>query len=522
MTNDVFASNINETLVAASGATLGLPAGSTEVTQASLQVAAGILPSYAVTDFSGTANQFSFDVVVSGTGTALDGTTTVVIANPAITDDASLLADINNDLSGAGSGVTAYMNDAGILSFRLDAVGAGDITLNNYDNDPDGNLDLAPGGQANALLGFGIETPPFTTVGGVDGTSGTGTLVNNYPAESLTFTYTDPDNGAITTYPVFAAGNLSAKDTANLISAVPGVSANARTYLEVSNLQVTRGMPLQVTLNGEDLLQYPSATTIDYPDPATDPVAFNDYLADQVNNNTQLSSQGIYAVSATDPVSGRPELRVYSSRGDDLTLAMSAANGETVDVGDGTNDYVSLTGTGVNTQSSILVGGSIDVTLAEDFTMTSNPAISSMFGDSSAAGFAQSTYRGIQVQLSGNHEEGDKFLLDFNTDGVSDNRNALRIGNLQTDKTIDDGRSTYSENYAKLVEQVGIETAAAEINSVAAEEVLQQTTDLRNSISAVNLDEEAANLIQFEQIYNANAQVISVARDLFERLLSIF
>jgi len=69
---------------------------------------------------------------------------------------------------------------------------------------------------------------------------------------------------------------------------------------------------------------------------------------------------------------------------------------------------------------------------------------------------------------------------------------------------------------------VGIETSAANINGEASLQVLQQTTDLRNSISAVNLDEEASNLILFEQIYNANAQVISVARDLFDRLISIF
>ena len=72
------------------------------------------------------------------------------------------------------------------------------------------------------------------------------------------------------------------------------------------------------------------------------------------------------------------------------------------------------------------------------------------------------------------------------------------------------------------MERVGIETSSTKMNRQAAERVLQQTTELRNSISGVNLDEEAADLIRFEQLFSANAQVISVARDIFDRLISAF
>ena len=50
----------------------------------------------------------------------------------------------------------------------------------------------------------------------------------------------------------------------------------------------------------------------------------------------------------------------------------------------------------------------------------------------------------------------------------------------------------------------------------------KQTTDNRDSLSGVNLDEEAAKLIQFEQYYNASAQIIQVARSLFDTLISTF
>jgi flagellar hook-associated protein 1 FlgK len=67
---------------------------------------------------------------------------------------------------------------------------------------------------------------------------------------------------------------------------------------------------------------------------------------------------------------------------------------------------------------------------------------------------------------------------------------------------------------------VGIKTNISNQNTDAANSVLTQTVNLRNSISGVSLDEEAANLIQFQQLYSANAQVINVSRELFDRLLN--
>lgn len=524
--NPIFTNDIGETMVAGRGAMLGLPAGSAIVTQASVQPGVAV-PNFAATSFNGSGDQFSFDVVVSGTGGVSDGTTQVTINSPAIVDNASLLADINDDL--AGSGVTAYINDGGALAFKLDAPGGGDVTLNNYDADPDGGLDNAPAGQANTLLGFNIEGANFTTVGDADGTSGVGSMINNYTADSVTFSTVNPTTGAITSFPVFVPANSSARDTASLLGASPGVTANARNYMEISNLNLNSTSASQITLNGVDLLEHgvdgvTGAVILspNVPDPALNPAEFNQYLAEQINSDPTLQALGIHAQSATDSSTGKLELRIFSSKGDDFNLSMAAAPGDSIDVSDGTNDNLELTGTGVDTVASVVVGGTVDVTMASDITMITSPAVSGLFGDSSAANFSQSTYLGIQAQVTGNHEEGDKFYLDFNTDGVSDNRNALRMDALASDKTVDGGRSTLSENYAKLVEEVGIETSAANINGEASLQVLQQTTDLRNSISAVNLDEEAANLILFEQIYNANAQVISVARDLFDRLISIF
>lgn len=134
----------------------------------------------------------------------------------------------------------------------------------------------------------------------------------------------------------------------------------------------------------------------------------------------------------------------------------------------------------------------------------------------------------ISQSISGRPENGDKFRVDFNQNGVSDNRNALKLVDLQNKQTIAvDPNSSSSSNgmnfnsgYGDMVERVGTLTAQARRDDVATGAILQQATDSRNSLSAVNLDEEAANLIQYEQYYNASAQIIQVARTLFDTLIS--
>ncbi|MCP9339278.1 flagellar hook-associated protein FlgK [Stutzerimonas xanthomarina] len=140
------------------------------------------------------------------------------------------------------------------------------------------------------------------------------------------------------------------------------------------------------------------------------------------------------------------------------------------------------------------------------------------------------TYQ-FQLSLSGRPQTGDTFSLDFNQTGVSDNRNALKLVDLQSKQTVGvsfdaDGKvlagASFTDGYGKLVERVGTLTAQARMDSEATGAILKQATDNRDSLSAVNLDEEAANLIKFEQYYNASAQIIQVARSLFDTLINTF
>ncbi|WP_415755846.1 flagellar hook-associated protein FlgK [Pseudomonas leptonychotis] len=134
-----------------------------------------------------------------------------------------------------------------------------------------------------------------------------------------------------------------------------------------------------------------------------------------------------------------------------------------------------------------------------------------------------------EVTISGRPQGGDNFSVSFNTNGVSDNRNALKLIDLQNRTTIGINPlapattgSSFTDAYGDLVERVGTLTSQARVDGEATGSILKQATNNRDSVSAVNLDEEAAKLIQFEQYYQASAQIIQVARNLFDTLINSF
>ncbi len=416
-------------------------------------------------------------------------------------------------------------------------------TPNSYDildnSDPGNPVQLNPPIR-NQVYVSGIENTLFSTdigltrvvsngadlglpAGSTEVAVGAG--VNGYAAETFTLTTTDPDTGATSSQNVFSSANASARATAGLLDNVSGVSANAFNYLELRDFTVTLTSPLQITLNGEDLVKYDGAS-IDgnVPSPALNSGEdFNDYLAEQINGNDNLAALGIYAVSAYDTATSEFYIQVHSTLGDDLVVQLEAAVGEVIEVNDGVNADVAMTGAGAGNPTEVLVGGRIDVDLAENITMTTAPSPSGIFGVITAS----NAFLGIQASITGVPQRGDSFTIDFNEDAALDNRNGLNLVGLQQTRTInvnaaDATPQTYMDAYNRLLESVGINANSTEINRDAANQVLNQSISLRDSISGVNLDEEAADLIRYEQLYAANAQVINTARELFDRLLNSF
>ena len=128
--------------------------------------------------------------------------------------------------------------------------------------------------------------------------------------------------------------------------------------------------------------------------------------------------------------------------------------------------------------------------------------------------------QGVSFTLANTPQPGDSFTITNNTGAFGDNRNIVQIGELQYASTLNGGKNSYQEFYGGLVAQVGVISNQAGSNLTIENSLLNQATDYRDSISGVNLDEEAANLLRYQQAYQASAQMIKIADQLFQTLIN--
>lgn len=165
----------------------------------------------------------------------------------------------------------------------------------------------------------------------------------------------------------------------------------------------------------------------------------------------------------------------------------------------------------------------ITFTSATEYTVSTDavPPVVLGTGDISLPGGTTVSYNGWTVELGGVPAAGDEFKIGPNTDGVGDNRNAVLLGALQTANTIGNGTTSYSGAYTQLVSLVGNKTRELEVISAAEGRYLEQAQAAHQAESGVNLDEEAANLLQYQQAYQAAAKIMQTASQLFEILLTL-
>jgi flagellar hook-associated protein 1 len=131
------------------------------------------------------------------------------------------------------------------------------------------------------------------------------------------------------------------------------------------------------------------------------------------------------------------------------------------------------------------------------------------------------SFGGISVTMTGAPGNGDTFTIAGNAGGVGDTRNIGLLGDLQTKNIFNNGSATIQSSYAQLVSTVGNKTREVQVNGSAADALLTQARASSADVSGVNLDEEATNLIKYQQAYQAAGKVMQIAGTIFDTLLSI-
>jgi flagellar hook-associated protein 1 FlgK len=135
------------------------------------------------------------------------------------------------------------------------------------------------------------------------------------------------------------------------------------------------------------------------------------------------------------------------------------------------------------------------------------------------------SFSGMTVTISGNPANGDQFTIADNSNGVADSRNASLLGALQTRSTMVGSATgptaTYQSAYSQIVGAIGSKANEVEAIGAAQQGLADHAATAVQSLSGVNLDEEAANLLRYQQAYQASAKVLATASTLFDTILGL-
>lgn len=409
---------------------------------------------------------------------------------------------LGQDLNGALGGdffnvpvpkvISKQGNPAG-LTASVTVNDVGKLTVEDYNLQWSGAawvLNKVSTGAAVTMSGSGTAADPFVA----DGLS---IVVAGVPAAGNGFQIQPTRNGARDL-------SLAFSDTSKIAAAAP-IRASAALSTNTGSGKISAGVvnsfnnKVTITLNGagnaysvvDNVTGATLASNVAYASPAT--VAYNGWQATLtgaganstfvVENLNTSKTAGAGTVSITSPMAPNAQLRLPDPN---LT------------------DSVQIVFD--NPPTTFQVIGATSGSPVAGLTYTAGNPIS---------------FNGWTVNITGSPAAGDTFTVGPNTNGVADNRNALLLAGLQTKNTLANGTATFQGTYSQMVSMVGNKANEVEVNGKAQQNLLAQATQAQQSMSGVNLDEEAANLVRYQQAYQASGKMIQIASTLFDTLISL-
>lgn len=131
------------------------------------------------------------------------------------------------------------------------------------------------------------------------------------------------------------------------------------------------------------------------------------------------------------------------------------------------------------------------------------------------------SFNGVQLTLSGTPANNDTFAVSANTANSTDGGNASALAKLRNATLLDGGTTSIGSSWNNLVTKVGVQANTASSNLTSQKALLASSQQQQSSVSGVSLDDEAMNLMKYQQAYQASAKVMQTANTLFDSLLSI-
>ena len=252
----------------------------------------------------------------------------------------------------------------------------------------------------------------------------------------------------------------------------------------------------------------------------TNPPSVDDQF--MVKLNSQASTSLELATNRPEDIALASPIRTANDINNTGTASISA--GTVLDVGAFSTDPINLPNGEITVQKT----AEPDVYTVTDGVNTSSftgtPPLNNVL---QAAGGGFQDY-GFDFNIEGTPALGDTFTIEVNEGGFDDNRNGQFLADIQNDNIVrqnvsgnsTNNHKTLNQAYTGLVSDIGVVTSQAQTSQQAFTALAEQSEAWYESLSGVNLDEEAANLLRFQQSYAASAQVLATARSIFDTLLN--
>jgi flagellar hook-associated protein 1 FlgK len=245
------------------------------------------------------------------------------------------------------------------------------------------------------------------------------------------------------------------------------------------------------------------------------------------NMDGSLSAQGLtFKVSgsaqAGDSFQIQPTLHAATSIGVVMTDPSGVAAAAALSGSVGSSNL------GSATIGSVKVNDASNPALLDNATVSFATPGNYQVTDGSGAVLASGAYtagqpisaNGWSLTLDGAPAAGDSFKVAANSNGLNDNSNALTLAGMANTGVLDGSNTSVLASYAQLTTTIGTVGNQAAINLTTQTSLNNQTVSAQQSVAGVNMDEEAANLVKFQQAYQASAQIISASQNIFSSLLS--
>jgi len=402
--------------------------------------------------------------------------------------------------STSSTATTQYLSDStmqnaggtlgGLIQFRTQSLDPAEAQLGaiatsfaaQVNNQNELGLDLS--GNAGGAL-FSVAAPQATPNANNTGSATALDVTFVNPAQPTTGNYTLSYNGSAYTL------------TDNSTGATVGTAANLGQPIGGLNFSLS---PVGATMNAGDSFNVSPTSG-----------ALNSFALTSTNGSTIAAASPVLATassgnSGTATITQGTVSAGYSLPANATTLTYNSAAG-------------GLSGFPAN--SVVTIGGASTAIASTATVVPYSPATGATMTINTTPVTAGSM-NGITVTLSGTPANNDTFTIAPNSGAQSDGRNATLMSNLVSAQTLNGGTATLTTAYANYVNTVGTSTNAVDASNTTQTALVTQITSAQQSVSGVNINEEAANLLQYQQLYQANSKVIQTADTLFQTILGIF